>query len=199
MNIIRKKYDKNYFQNIFYKENPKSQRKRNQIKELLKYKNNGNLLEVGCGVGNFLKEAEKYFRITGVDISEYAVNEAKKSFRGKISVGNIEEINLESNHYDVIVVFDLLEHLKNPRNTIEKLYKSLKKEGILIGSVPNNFGFVGVLATLFFNAMDKTHRSTFSPHIWHEYFIDIGFENVLFFGEIQIINNHFYVKNKFWR
>lgn len=200
MGVIKKKYDKNYFENIFYKEKTNSQRNKNRIGELLIHKNGGRLLEIGCGGVCFLKESEKYFDVTGVDISKYAVNKAKKIFRDKISVGNIENITLKSYHYDVIVVFNLLEHLENPNRAIKKLYSALKAGGILIGSVPNNFGVVGGLVTLFSNIIDKTHCSTYPPSIWHDYFTDAGFISVSFFGEIVIgRNSSFYVKNRFWK
>lgn len=200
MSIIKKNYDKNYFENTFYKEKPNSQRNKNRIKELLIHKNSGRLLEIGCGEGNFLKECKQYFDVSGFDVSKYAIDKSKKLLGDNVSLGNIEKNNLQSNYYDVIVVFNLLEHLKNPANVIEKLYRALKKEGVLIGSVPNNFGVVGGLATLISNIIDKTHCSTYPPRIWYKYFIDEGFKSVSFFGEIMIERNKsFYVKNRFWK
>lgn len=200
MSIIKKHYDKSYFENILYKEKFSSQRNKNRIKELLIRKNGGKLLEVGCGEGNFLKEAERYFDVTGIDISEYAINKAKKILGNKVSVGNIERINLQSNYYDAIAAFNLLEHLENPKDVIKKLYSVLKKGGILMGSVPNNFGVVGKSATLISNIIDRTHCSTYPPHVWNGYFTEESFRDISFFGEIMIgRNNNFYIKNKFWK
>lgn len=200
MGLIKKTYDANYFENIFYREKPNSQRNRNRIRELLKHKNSGKLLEIGCGEGNFIKMAERYFSVSGIDISEYALSKAKKLFGDKVNIGNVETINLQPNYYDVIVAFNLLEHLKNPKKVIEKLYSALKKDGILIGSVPNNFGILGSLATLISNLTDKTHCSTFAPRVWRGYFESAGFEKIFFFGETQFTRNiSFYVKNKFWQ
>lgn len=200
MGIIKTKYDQNYFENFFYKEKLNSQRNKNRIKELLMYKHGGKLLEVGCGEGNFLKEAEQYFDVTGVDISKHAIRNAKGLLRSKVSVKNVGEIKLQSNYYDVIMLFNLLEHLKTPRSVIKKLYRALKKDGILMGSVPNNFGVIGGLATLISNIVDKTHCSTYPSHFWYKCFRDGGFKKVFFFGEIMIgRNKNFYVKNRFWK
>ncbi|MBS1266281.1 MAG: Ubiquinone biosynthesis O-methyltransferase [Candidatus Woesearchaeota archaeon] len=200
MSIIKKDYDKNYFENAFYKEKPESQRNRNRIRELIRHKKRGKLLEVGCGEGNFLKEAEKYFDIEGVEFSKYATNKAKRILGDNVSRGNIENISLQPAYYDVIMVFNLLEHLGEPMKTIKKLFDALKEGGILIGSVPNNFGIIGGLATALSNIIDKTHCSTYSPSIWHEYFTESGFNEVQFFGEITIGRNRsFYVKNIFWK
>jgi len=74
------------------------------------------------------------------------------------------------------------------------------EDGILIGSVPNNFGIIGGLVTALSNIFDKTHCSTYSPNIWYEYFTEVGFSEVSFFGEVTLGRNRsFYVKRKFWK
>lgn len=200
MSIIKKDYNKNYFENAFYKEKPKSQRNVNRVRELIKHKKRGKLLEIGCGEGNFLHEAQKYFDIQGIDISEYATNKARRLFKDNVSRGNIENITLQPDCYDAIVMFNLLEHLTEPMKVIEKLYDTLKEGGILIGSVPNNFGIIGGLTTALSNTIDKTHCSTYPPSTWYKYFREGGFSKISFFGEITIGRNRsFYVKNKFWK
>jgi len=180
MRIIKKEYDKNYFENGFYKEKPESQRNRNRLRELIRHKKSGKLLEVGYGEGNFLHEAQKQFDIEGIEFSEYATNNARIILGDKVSRGNIQNVNLQSAYYDVIVVFNLLEHLREPMKIINKLSDALKEDGILIGSVPNNFGIIGGLVTALSNIFDKTHCSTYSPNIWYEYFTEVGFSEVSF-------------------
>jgi len=100
----------------------------------------------------------------------------------------------------VIAVFNLLEYTTNPYGVIIKLQSSLRKKGMLIGSVPNNFGIIGKTFTYISNLIDKTHRSTYSPNVWNKYFHEAGFEKIIFFGEIPVgRNRNFYIKNKFWR
>ena len=200
MRIIKKEYDKNYFENDFYKEKPESQRNRNRLRELIRHKKSGKLLEVGSGEGNFLHEAQNQFDIEGIEFSEYATNNARIILGDKVSRGNIQNVNLQSAYYDVIVVFNLLEHLREPMKIINKLSDALKEDGILIGSVPNNFGIIGGLVTALSNIFDKTHCSTYSPDIWYEYFTEVGFSEVSFFGEVTLGRNRsFYVKSKFWK
>lgn len=200
MRIIKKEYDKNYFENGFYKEKPESQRNRNRLRELIRHKKSGKLLEVGSGEGNFLHEAQNQFDIEGIEFSEYATNNARIILGDKVSRGNIQNVNLQSAYYDVIVVFNLLEHLREPMKIINKLSDALKEDGILIGSVPNNFGIIGGLVTALSNIFDKTHCSTYSPNIWYEYFTEVGFSEVSFFGEVTLGRNRsFYVKSKFWK
>lgn len=51
---------------------------------------------------------------------------------------NIEDYNLEANKYDIVLAFNLLEHLKEPQSSLNNIYESLHENGYLIGSVPNN-------------------------------------------------------------
>src|SRR3989344_3108313 len=200
MAIVRMKYDKNYFETAFYKEAKNSQRNRNRLREILKHKNRGKLLEIGCGKGEFLKLAMEHFDVEGMDISEYAFSYLKGILGKRICKANIENADLNPGKYDVIAVFNLLEHLKDPRKVIKKLHKGLKKGGIVIGSVPNNFGLIGKMATSVMNFVDRTHCSVHPPGYWHSAFEEAGFKKIYFFGEVlKNRNSNMYVKNKFWK
>ena len=200
MAIVRTKYDKNYFETSFYKEAKNSQRNQNRLKEILRHKTNGKLLEIGCGKGEFLKLAIEHFDVEGMDVSEYALNSLRKFLGKKAIEGNIENADLKPGNYDVIVVFNLLEHLKDPRKVIKKLHKGLKKGGIVIGSVPNKFGLIGNMATSAMNFVDRTHCSVYTPDHWHSLFKEAGFKEINFFGEVlKNRNSNRYVKNRFWK
>jgi len=199
MSIIKKKYDKNYYENILYKGSNDSQRNKKRIKEILRFKKDGRLFEIGCAKGEFLRTAEKYFNVSGIDISGYAINSAKKYFDGKVSVLDIRKAKLDENKYDVVAGFNLLEHMKNPDKVIKKIYDSLKKDSIFIGSVPNKSWLIGRAFTSFSNFIDRTHCSTFTPKIWNRLFTKSGFNKIIFFGEIMPTRNHcIYVKGRFW-
>jgi len=200
MTIIRKKYDENYFKHLLFRDISNSKRNKNRLKEILKYKKNGNLLEIGCGKGGFLKLATKHFAVEGIDISEYAINSIKPIFGDKVNVKNVEKSNFTQNNYDVIVVFNLLEHLKEPHLVVKKIYNSLKKNGIIVGSVPNNFGLIGRLFTQIVNILDKTHCSTYPPIYWNTLFRKMKFRRTTYFGEITTGGKfNIFIKNSFWR
>lgn len=203
---IKKKYDRNYFESPvsflvpFFSEVPRSQRNRNRLKEVLKYKGGGNLLEIGHGKGGFLELAKDYFDPEGIDISKHAVSLARRSLGERVRVGDIREAELNPNFYDVVAVFNLLEHLEDPRLAIRKIYDSLKQGGLLIGSVPNNSGLIGGLSTQLINFADRTHISTFPPNYWYRSFSEIGFKDINFYGEIPIgANRSLYARGIYWR
>ena len=85
--------------------------------------------------------------------------------------------------YDIILAFDVLEHLKDPEKEILKVKKSLKKNGVFIFSVPNNYGLYGKIMTSFFNYMDRTHISTYKRKKWIAILKDAGFK-------VEVYNQH---------
>jgi SAM-dependent methyltransferase len=78
---MNQEYDKNYFEKtaedagLILKERRPLWRR--WVKIIQKYKASGKLLDVGCGPGFFLAYAERYYDAHGIDISEYAIKEAK--------------------------------------------------------------------------------------------------------------------------
>jgi 2-polyprenyl-3-methyl-5-hydroxy-6-metoxy-1,4-benzoquinol methylase len=194
------RYDQKYFENIFYHEVENSPRNRRRLQELLQYQSAGNLLEIGCGKGHLLSLAQPAFSVSGMDISPYAVSQARKKVGPRVKAANIELHPLQENHFEVILAFNILEHLTAPQESISKIYRALKPGGILMGSVPNNFGLVGGFVTCLSNFFDRTHISTYPTSRWQQLFGEAGFARVELFGEITIgRNNCVYVKLPFWK
>ena len=89
------------------------------------------LLEIGCGSGDFLIEARfRGFDVEGLEYSEHAVNNANARL-GVVAVrtGSPEEKCLPDGAYDIIAAFDVVEHLRNPRRSIEYLHAALRPGG----------------------------------------------------------------------
>lgn len=196
----KKQYDKIYYEGILGGTLYNSQRNRNRLGEILSSKREGTLLEIGCGKGEFLRMAERYFQIEGIDISEYAIDSSKPFFNDRIKKENIEYSRLPANAYNVIAAFNVLEHLRNPDDSIRKVYNALKPDGIFIGSVPHNATLVGKSFTALTNIFDQTHCSTYPPNCWYSLFETTGFSKISFYGEIMLGKNlNSYLRHRFWR
>ena len=79
------------------------------------------LLEVGCGFGYFLNEAfEEGFEVSGVEFNRGAVERLRRKYRFPIQQGPLEEIALEEDHYDVLAMFDVIEHLRFDTGGLER-------------------------------------------------------------------------------
>ncbi len=81
----------------------------------------GNLLEVGCAYGFFLVEAQRTFRVCGIDVAEDAVAFCRS--RGlDVHCGEIDQSFLAARApFDVVVMLDVIEHLKNPAEVLTAL------------------------------------------------------------------------------
>ncbi len=106
-----------------------------QLENILRYKKRGKLLDIGCAYGFFLKYASRYFDCYGIDVSSYAVSEAKK-----IPNLNIRRMSINSmktpGKFDVITAFDILEHINNFENALKKIRHVAKKGSLVVIQMP---------------------------------------------------------------
>ncbi len=96
----------------------------------------GDLLDYGCGTGEFLNRA----KIEGWNVSGFEPNEkARKLASIKISEKIHSELdNFDSSQsFDVITLFHVLEHIHKLRKTVKILLRSLKSDGYLLIAIPN--------------------------------------------------------------
>ena len=102
------------------------------LRKLTNYRENLRLLEVGSAFGYFLDEARQYFDCNGIEISEEAVKYAGE--RGhNIYCGEInEELLKRIGSFDIVAMFDVIEHLPNPIETLSLLDKYLESGGLFL-------------------------------------------------------------------
>lgn len=199
MRLIKRGYEDSYHDTILYREKVNSQRNQRRLQLLIERRTSGKLLEVGCGEAGFLRLAEDHFDVEGIDISRQVVERIRPHFGERVRVMNIEMRSLPRSQYDVIVVFNILEHLRQPQRAVQKLYQALRTGGLMIGSVPNNYGLLGSLVTRLGNYFDRTHISTFSPQTWQRIFHLAGFQSLQLFGETTLGRNRcFYQTSRLW-
>jgi len=133
-------------------------------------------LDVGCAYGFLVSEAERLgLDAYGVDISDYAILEARKLFphlRERFVVCNCNELLaiFFQNSFAVISMLDVVEHLENPRNSLIIMGKLLKSRGLLLitTSSPKHQR----------SGMDKdpTHINVRSIKYWKKTLKELGFK-----------------------
>lgn len=100
----------------------------------------GEILEIGCGIGNFTNSLIRFGDIWAIDINKNYIRETEQLVNGqaKIGFGDIESgiYFFGKKKFDCIVCINVLEHIKRDKQAFENLGKLLKAEGYLILLVP---------------------------------------------------------------
>lgn len=103
-----------------------------------KFKKRGRVLDIGCSAGFFLDVAKKDgWETFGVEISNDLAELARKRYDLNVLTGTLDETNFASNFFDAVTLWDVIEHVGNPRRTMEIINRILKDDGIVIISTPN--------------------------------------------------------------
>lgn len=103
---------------------------------------NKQVLDLGCGAGygsDLMLKHGNPKNIKSIDISSEAIEFAKKHYETKelnYYISDATKTAFESNSFDVIVCYELIEHLKEPENLIKEISRIIKKDGLLIISTP---------------------------------------------------------------
>lgn len=104
----------------------------NKLKLIEKNSKIGKLFEIGCSNGYFLSLARTNgWQVNGMDISNYAINKARKKYSLKLSSGPAETMKIKKQAYNVVVMWDTIEHLTNPYLVLKNIHKLLKSNGRL--------------------------------------------------------------------
>lgn len=97
----------------------------------------GRVLDVGCATGVFLEcMKEKGWTVEGVDVSTYAVNIARQKGLRIVS-GELGDIASTPANYDLITMWDFIEHVADPLETMVQCRDILKKDGVLVLATPD--------------------------------------------------------------
>lgn len=119
------------------------------------------ILDVGCGTGDFLLTAKNNaWNVYGIEPNEKARAIANSKTKNQVFDTNTLQ-EFESETFDVITLWHVLEHLPNLETEIQNLNRLLKPEGRLVIAVPN------------FKSYDAKHYNAFwaaydAPrHLWH--------------------------------
>jgi 2-polyprenyl-3-methyl-5-hydroxy-6-metoxy-1,4-benzoquinol methylase len=98
----------------------------------------GRLLEIGCGNGSRLNLLKKTgWQVEGQEIDPVSARIAYDKFGVKIYSGSIFDIQLIDNHYDAIILCNVIEHVLNPIEVLNKCRNLLKSGGAIFITTPN--------------------------------------------------------------
>ena len=138
------------------------------------------LLEIGCGSGMRLQEMSKQgWKCVGIDISPVAVERARKN-APEANVLNSTLADLSTQKcFDMIVVSQVLEHLPDPAESLQKCFKLLSSGGKLFIGIPNFGSYEAKLFGKYWIGLDiPRHMVHFSEPVVRRLLEDCGFSIV---------------------
>lgn len=92
----------------------------------------GRLLDVGCYTGVFMKvAAAEGWEVEGVELSSWAANVARETGFEKVYEKPLEQLALPKESFDVITLWDVIEHLSHPGEMLKNVFHLLKPGGVV--------------------------------------------------------------------
>ena len=100
---------------------------------------NGRLLEIGCGDGDFLAQAEaEGWRVTGIEYSAAACEKARQRLKSSdVRCGELADAGLAAGQFDLCVISDVLQNVRSPLSLLEEIHRVLKPGGTLFVATPS--------------------------------------------------------------
>lgn len=94
------------------------------------------ILSVGVGTGEELKLLNSYGDVFAIDINEKILTDANAFLCKELKICDICQVNYPASYFDLVVCFDVLEHIEDDQKAISEICRVLKSGGIFVFSVP---------------------------------------------------------------
>jgi SAM-dependent methyltransferase len=122
--------------------------------ELLKSREHIKLLEAGCGSSSYF-DFQRVEKAVGIDIDQTQLD-ANKVLHEKL-LGDLQTYPLPAGEFDIVVCWDVVEHLPRPQEALANMFRTLRPGGLLVLGFPHLLSFKGLV-------------TKYSPFWFHEAF-----------------------------
>ncbi len=172
------KHYKNYGTNFFCSEITKN-RYNEILDQMEKYRKNNRIMDIGCGAGYFLDEAQKRgWEVYGTEYSERLINLLSEK-NITIHAGALNTSNYQDDYFDVITSFEVIEHINTPASEVNKIHQLLRKGGLIYLTTPNFNSLLRLRLKSKYNVIQyPEHLSYFTPKTLRKLFDSNGFKTI---------------------
>ena len=159
-------------------------KKLSKIKKITGLRSRISILEIGCAYGMFLEVVKNYASyLRGIDISKSAVAHAKKRLGDSVDIdqGDYLDFPVQRDKYDLICMWDTIEHLSRPDEYIKKIsYEA--KDGAYLCVTTGDIGSLNakLRGSRWRQIQPPVHLHYFSKKTIKELLNKYGFETVYF-------------------
>ncbi len=111
------------------------------------YKEEGNLLDIGCSTGDFIEYVSSIAGWTCMGIEPSTVAYNMSNIKKFIYNGYVTDFiqKYPDARFDVVTLWNVIEHLHSPTHELTKIYNLLRENGIIVITTPNVNSFAANL------------------------------------------------------
>jgi 2-polyprenyl-3-methyl-5-hydroxy-6-metoxy-1,4-benzoquinol methylase len=167
----------------------------------------GTVLDIGCAYGFFISEVPRSWIKYGVEISKHAVMIARnKNPQAIIKEGVLTSNLFSSNKFNLITLWDVVEHLNNPKESLNIVYKKLKNGGKVVLTTGDVGSFLAKTQKINWHLYNPPqHLSYFSAQTITQLLKETGFKEIKishppsYYSISYLLHkiNNLYLKGKF--
>lgn len=96
------------------------------------------VLDVGASAGIFLNLLkQRGLEVSGVELSRHSTKRAHEEFGLDLFNGSLADAHYPDNHFDLVTMFEVIEHFSNPFRELKEIKRVLRKNGLLLIATPN--------------------------------------------------------------
>lgn len=152
----------------------------------------GRLLDVGCATGLFVDMAtSRGWETTGIDVSAFAIQQARR-YKGTFLVADLMTVSLPPQSFDVITMFDVIEHVRQPIEVLRRAARLLSNRGLLVVETPNVGGLLAwVMGQRWPHYRPPEHLFYFTPASLRLALSQSEFEMLFWSKSIKTMNARF--------
>jgi SAM-dependent methyltransferase len=138
----------------------------------------GAILDIGCGAGLFLQTfRDTSWRLHGIELSPAVAQVARERTGADVFVGDVMAASFPDASLDAVTSFDVLEHMHNPRDVMNRIWRWLKPGGVFYVFVPNVACLEArVFGSYWFGLELPRHLFHFSPRSLRSLMASEGFD-----------------------
>jgi len=165
----------------------KIQRNKLRYRLIQKYSPKGKLFDLGVGWGHFLQTGRLLgYTVEGIEMAEMPYRYAKDYL--KLPVENIDffEYIPKTNYYDILTMWDVLEHIDNCDDAVEKCSSMLKQGGHIVIHVPQIDSYIAKKQKEQWQAMGLDHVNYFSRNTITRLLESKGFKVIKIKSSIEL-------------
>ena len=110
-----------------------------RCRAVTRFASQGRLLDVGCATGDFLARMRRYGRweLVGLERDPRAAASARQQYGLEVYEGPMDQVDLASQSFDVVTLWDVVEHLPQPGASLRRITEWLQPGGRLVMRTPD--------------------------------------------------------------